>query len=257
MTLGRRIQQLRKEKGMSQEQLGETLGVTRQAVSRWEMDGAVPEVDKLIAMSQLFGVDLNELLQVERTAAPPTAQDRAVPQSAGYRRAAVIAIVLCALLFLSNFLLWFQVIQLKKQLRPWEQLREYAQEQLDQPELEEIHPQLLELSCTGPEVERKREGAASIRLAVSFRLPEEQDREGLLVRLDAAPPAPGGFQVMERGEDGLYRGEITLRWDSVAPLETDIAAVFTGKGIEPAEVGLYRLVYYPNTGLCSVTDLAF
>lgn len=65
MTLGQRIQELRKKQGLSQEALGEKLGVSRQAISRWEMDGAVPEVDKLIALSKLFVVSLNELLQVE------------------------------------------------------------------------------------------------------------------------------------------------------------------------------------------------
>ena len=64
MTLGQRIQELRKQNNLSQEALGEKLGVSRQAISRWEMDGAVPEVDKLIAMGRLFGVDLNDLLQV-------------------------------------------------------------------------------------------------------------------------------------------------------------------------------------------------
>ena len=65
MTLGQRIQQYRTELGLSQEGLGEKLGVSRQAVSKWEADGAVPDTDKLIALSKLFGVTLNELLQVE------------------------------------------------------------------------------------------------------------------------------------------------------------------------------------------------
>ena len=68
MTLGQRIQEHRTKLGLSQEGLGEKLGVSRQAVSRWEADGAVPDTDKLIALSRLFGVTLNELLQVE---APP------------------------------------------------------------------------------------------------------------------------------------------------------------------------------------------
>ena len=74
MTLGQRIQELRKQKELSQEALGERLGVSRQAVSRWEMDGAVPEVDKLIAMSRIFGVSLNDLLQVEDGPSGPQAQ---------------------------------------------------------------------------------------------------------------------------------------------------------------------------------------
>ena len=65
MTLGQRIQAHRTRLGLSQEGLGEKLGVSRQAVSRWEADGAVPDTDKLIALSKLFGITLNELLQVE------------------------------------------------------------------------------------------------------------------------------------------------------------------------------------------------
>ena len=67
MTLGQNIQALRHAAGLSQEGLGEKLGVSRQAISKWEADGAVPEVDKLIALSRLFGVNLHDLLQVEET----------------------------------------------------------------------------------------------------------------------------------------------------------------------------------------------
>lgn len=70
-TLGRRIQMYRTAQGLSQEALGARLGVSRQAVSKWEADGAVPDTDKLIALSKLFGISLNDLLQVEE----PT-QDR-------------------------------------------------------------------------------------------------------------------------------------------------------------------------------------
>ena len=65
MTIGQRIAQLRKEKGLSQERLGEELGVSRQAISKWEADGAIPEVDKLIALSRLFGTPVGCLLGVE------------------------------------------------------------------------------------------------------------------------------------------------------------------------------------------------
>lgn len=64
-TLGQRIAERRKLLGLSQEGLGEKLEVSRQAVSKWEADGAVPDVDKLIAMSRLFGVSVGWLLGVE------------------------------------------------------------------------------------------------------------------------------------------------------------------------------------------------
>lgn len=68
MTLGQHIQELRKRAGLSQETLGERLNVSRQAVSKWESDVTIPEVDTLIAMSKLFGVTVGELLQVEQPA---------------------------------------------------------------------------------------------------------------------------------------------------------------------------------------------
>lgn len=65
MTLGQRIQQLRKDKGLSQEALGDALGVSRQAISKWESDTTIPEIDNLIAMSRLFGIPVGVLLGVE------------------------------------------------------------------------------------------------------------------------------------------------------------------------------------------------
>lgn len=64
-TMGQRIATERKKLGISQEQLGEKTGVSRQAISKWEADAAIPEIDKLIAMSRLFGVSVGWLLGVE------------------------------------------------------------------------------------------------------------------------------------------------------------------------------------------------
>ncbi len=68
-TLGLRIQAGRKAAGLSQEALGEQLGVSRQAVSKWESDAAIPELENLIAMSRLFGVSVGVLLGVESASA--------------------------------------------------------------------------------------------------------------------------------------------------------------------------------------------
>ena len=65
MTIGERLGALRKEKGLSQEALGEALGVSRQAISKWEADASLPEIDKLVSLSRLFGVSVGELLGVE------------------------------------------------------------------------------------------------------------------------------------------------------------------------------------------------
>lgn len=65
LTMGQRIAEQRKRIGLSQEALGDKMGVSRQAISKWEADGAVPEIDKLIALSKLYGVSVGWLLGVE------------------------------------------------------------------------------------------------------------------------------------------------------------------------------------------------
>ena len=71
MTMGQRIALRRKLKNMSQEALAEQLEVSRQAISKWESDGAIPEVDKLIALGKIFGVSVGWLLGTEREEGTP------------------------------------------------------------------------------------------------------------------------------------------------------------------------------------------
>lgn len=56
MTMGEKILALRKARGWSQEELADQIGVTRQAVSRWESDSAKPDADRIIDLCDLFGV---------------------------------------------------------------------------------------------------------------------------------------------------------------------------------------------------------
>lgn len=63
MTMGEKILNMRKARGWSQEELAERIGVTRQAVSRWEAGAAKPDADKIIAVCDLFGVSADYLLR--------------------------------------------------------------------------------------------------------------------------------------------------------------------------------------------------
>ena len=65
MNMGERITELRKSKGLSQEELAEQLGVSRQSVSKWETGASTPDTDKAIAMSRIFGVTADFLLTGE------------------------------------------------------------------------------------------------------------------------------------------------------------------------------------------------
>lgn len=73
MTLGEKLQSLRAEAGLSQEDLAEHLAVSRQAVSKWELDKTVPDVKYIVALSDLFGVTTDYLLK-DAEAPPPQAQ---------------------------------------------------------------------------------------------------------------------------------------------------------------------------------------
>lgn len=60
------LQELRKEKGLTQEQLADQLGVARRTVSRWETGNNMPDLDILVELADLYSVDLREILSGER-----------------------------------------------------------------------------------------------------------------------------------------------------------------------------------------------
>ena len=64
--IGKFIAALRKEKSLTQEQLGEKLGVTNKTISRWENGNYMPDVEMLSLLSEEFGVSINELISGER-----------------------------------------------------------------------------------------------------------------------------------------------------------------------------------------------
>lgn len=65
MTLGQKIFELRNKQKMSQGDLAEKLNVSRQSISKWETDASVPELDKLIMLSDLFNITMDELVRDE------------------------------------------------------------------------------------------------------------------------------------------------------------------------------------------------
>ena len=68
LELGTKIRQLRKFSGMTQEQLAEKLHVSRQALSKWENDTSLPDLESVIKISTLFRISLEELLLEEKEA---------------------------------------------------------------------------------------------------------------------------------------------------------------------------------------------
>lgn len=124
MTLGERIAYYRGVLGLSQGELAEKLGVSRQAVSKWETDAGLPDLDRLIALSGLYNITLDELVKgaapspapadgTPATTFPPEASPAAAekPASGGQKTVGYILLgvgLLCAVLAL--FLNWALLI---------------------------------------------------------------------------------------------------------------------------------------------------
>lgn len=71
MTFAEKLKSIRKQARMSQEQLAEKLGVSRQAVMKWETDAGIPDIENIMAISALFDISIDELLSNERGAKKP------------------------------------------------------------------------------------------------------------------------------------------------------------------------------------------
>lgn len=73
--LGENLLKLRKGRGFSQEELADVLGVSRQAISKWERNEAYPDTENLIALSKLYGVSLDTLVYSETQAVAPSSSE--------------------------------------------------------------------------------------------------------------------------------------------------------------------------------------
>ena len=72
MTFAEKLKSIRKQAGLSQEQLAEKLGVSRQAVTKWETDAGIPDIENIMAISALSDISIDELLSNEKGAKKPT-----------------------------------------------------------------------------------------------------------------------------------------------------------------------------------------
>ena len=109
MSLHETIYTLRTQRGMSQLELAEALDVSRQSISKWETGAAVPELDKLVKLSDVFGITLDELVRgTTQPGEPEKGKEPAavVIERRGMETHRIIALaVLCAGFFLSVLLL--------------------------------------------------------------------------------------------------------------------------------------------------------
>lgn len=103
MSLGENINRLRTERNMSQGDLAEALDVSRQSISKWETDASTPELDKLVRLSELFGVSLDELVTGRKPEGPrpdPAEPAKIIVERRGMEGRKAAGIVLLCMAFL-------------------------------------------------------------------------------------------------------------------------------------------------------------
>lgn len=80
MTLGERIKEYRTNNGMSQENLAEKMNVSRQAITKWESDKGVPDIDNLIQLSRIMNITIDELILGNNNEQTSAIEEQAVKQ---------------------------------------------------------------------------------------------------------------------------------------------------------------------------------
>lgn len=103
MNISDRIQSLRKAKGITQEQLADAVGVSRQAVSKWEAEQSVPDLERVVAMAEYFDVTTDYILRGIEPAPTAQARERVSP-----RTMCIIATALDAAGLILGGGLWFE-----------------------------------------------------------------------------------------------------------------------------------------------------
>ncbi len=101
MTLGERLQQIRLSAGMTQEEFGQKLDTSRQTVSKWELDISIPEIEKIVKISQLFSVTTDSIL-VEGISTFLNASDRFVCGVYKFNNLEVVETEKCSFVYYSN-----------------------------------------------------------------------------------------------------------------------------------------------------------
>lgn len=125
MTTGEKIAALRRQAGLSQEALADKIGLSRQAVSKWEADLSVPSMDNLVELAKLFGVPVDVLLRPnepqrgendvqrvnEPTAAAATSDKRALSRAAKWAMPLMAALLCASVLCNALALVWLRRLQ--------------------------------------------------------------------------------------------------------------------------------------------------
>ena len=250
MSTGDRITQLRKVMGWSQEELGSRVGVSRQAVSRWESDQAMPETETIIELSRIFDVSVGYMLGTEEK--NETIQPAAEPVSLPAKKKSWIplltgilaAALVCAMIMRQNA----QIKELQNSLYSLQNMYGNLSSQMDRmnSDLADTVEELLnnkqtvfaEYSLTMDSIDRDA-GTFRIHLTGVLRNPAENVRFFARDSKDAI--YTGTVEITEE-QSGTVSGTVDV------PLERGLR-FYAGNGVETMHLTVRNLDLYDFTKL--------
>lgn len=106
MNFGDNLQALRRRQGLSQEQLAEKLDVTRQTISKWELNQSAPDLNYLCQLSEIFGMSLDALVKGGEEPKGNTAEESTKPGKKGKWLLIIMAVISLLLLILSGYAIY-------------------------------------------------------------------------------------------------------------------------------------------------------
>lgn len=94
MKFNEKLMELRKKEGLSQEEMGYKLNVTRQTVSKWELGQTTPELDKLVEISRIFNISVDELINESEVASNPIIEEKQTRKKDSKNNTLIVIIVI-------------------------------------------------------------------------------------------------------------------------------------------------------------------
>ncbi len=232
MTLGEKIAYYRKEMGISQEALGEKLGVSRQAVYKWEADLSLPDTHNLIELSRIFGVDLNMLVNNE--VSKPLANNGI---KASYNKIIIALTVAIVVQFLGLVWLANKTSVLSDDLSTLTSFYHYLSSSNNQQNQDEIYEVFNDYSITVSRLDYEND---EIELLYSFSFKDEP--KDMVFKL----LANGNASILEKNDEHGYEGILILSYANTLDVSVVLESQTSVKTLPILDVANIVYEYFFN-----------
>ena len=236
MKFSEKLMSLRKSKGWSQDEFAQKLGVTRQTVSKWELDQTAPDMNKLIEMSKLFGISLDELVNdIENANSENTYKESAVEKN--NKKIAIIIFVIGIIIAL--ILCGIGLIKQNNAKNTNEERRQQAEEQ-SQKNIDNANARLQEIKEMYYPLKEQCEAKKQERDSLDMQDPDwlvkvkKIDRE--ISEMDSK------INSMEQERYNLLNDDYVVYYQLVDPISYNIF-YYIGAGVF-AGMSLIALIYF-------------